>query len=195
MVTTEDIKSLRDATGVSVMQCKKALEEAGGDIEKAKIILRKVSKAAADKKQDRALAAGTIGSYVHGEGSIGVQVELLCETDFVARNDAFKALAKDIAMHIAAQAPEFVKMEDVPEDAKQKARELFAAEAAEAGKPAEMQEKIVAGKLEAYLKEKVLLEQAFIKNPEVTIKDLLNEAVQKFGEKTEIGRFSRFSIK
>ena len=193
MITTEQIKELRDATGVSVMQCKKALEEAGGDMEKAKIILRKISKASADKKADRTLGAGVVASYIHGEGGIGAMVELLCETDFVARNDEFKSLARDIAMHVAAQNPEFVKMEEVPEEAKSKARELFMEEVKD--KPVEMQEKILAGKLEAFIKEKVLLEQSFIKNPEVTIKDLVNEAVQKFGEKTEIGRISRFSVK
>lgn len=192
-ITTDQIKELRDATGVSVMQCKKALEESQGDMEKAKIILRKISKQTAEKKQDRSLGSGTIGSYIHGEGVIGSMVELLCETDFVARNEAFKALAKDIAMHVAAQSPEFVRMEDVPEDAKKKARELFEEEAK--GKNPEMMEKIVEGKLEAFLKEKVLLEQPFIKNPDLTIKELLNQAIQKFGEKTDIGRFVKFSIK
>lgn len=195
MITTEQVKALRDATLVSVMQCKKALEEAGGDMEKAKIILRKVSKQAADKKAERTLGAGFIGSYIHGNGLVGAMVELLCETDFVARNEGFQGLARDIAMHIAAMAPEFVKMEEVPEEAKTKARELFEAEAKESGKNGEMLEKIIAGKLESFLKEKVLLEQSFIKNPEVTIKNLVEGAVQKFGEKTEIGRFSRFAIK
>lgn len=192
-ITTEQIKELRDATGVSVMQCKKALEEAGGDLEKAKIILRKISKASAEKKADRELGSGVVASYIHGEGGIGAMVELLCETDFVARNDEFKSIARDIAMHVAAQNPEFVKMEEVPEEAKSKARELFMEEVKD--KPAEMQDKILAGKLEAFIKEKVLLEQSFIKNPDVTVKDLVNEAVQKFGEKTEVGRIARFSVK
>ena len=197
MITTEEIKQLRDATGVSVMQCKKALEEALGDMEKAKIILRKISKQSAEKKADRTLGSGVVASYIHGEGGIGAMAELLCETDFVARNDEFKALARDIAMHVAAQNPEFVRMEDVPEEAKIKARELFEGEAKESGKgkAPEMIEKIVSGKLEAYLKEKVLLEQNFIKNPEVTIGELVNGAMQKFGEKTEVGRIARFSVK
>lgn len=193
MITTEQIKELREATGVSVMQCKKALEEAKGDMEKAKIILYKISKQSADKKADRNLGSGVVSSYIHGNGSVGSIVELLCETDFVARNDDFKALARDIAMHIAASAPEYTKMEDVKEEDKQKAKELFEKEGE--GKPKEIRDKIIEGKLAAYFGEKVLLEQMFIKNPEVSIRSLIEQAVQKFGERTEIGRFQRFSIK
>ena len=149
-ITTEQIKELRDATGVSVMQCKKALEEASGDMEKAKIILRKISKQSADKKAGRSLGAGTVASYIHSNGTVGAMVELLCETDFVARNEDFKTLARDITMHITAMDPE--NLEE-------------------------------------------LLNQEFIKSPDKTIKNLIEEAIQKFGEKTEIGRFVRFSIK
>jgi elongation factor Ts len=149
-ITTEQIKNLRDATGVSVMQCKKALEEAEGDLEKAKIILRKISKQSADKKAGRSLGAGTVASYIHSNGTVGAMVELLCETDFVARNEDFKTLARDITMHITAMDPE--NLEE-------------------------------------------LLNQEFIKSPDKTIKNLIEEAIQKFGEKTEIGRFVRFSIK
>jgi elongation factor Ts len=195
MITTEQIKELRDATGVSVMQCKKALEEAGGDMEKAVIILRKVSKAAAEKKFDRTLGAGVVATYVHGEGSIGTMVELLCETDFVSRNEEFKALARDIAMHVAAMNPQFLKSEDIKEEDKVKAKELFEAEAKETGKTGDMLEKIVSGKLESYFKEKVLLDQSYIKNPEVTIRNLVEQAVQKFGEKVELVRFVRFAVK
>jgi len=191
-ITTEQIKELRDETGVSVMQCKKALEEAEGDLEKAKIILRKISKQSADKKASRTLGAGTVASYIHGDGKVGSIMELLCETDFVARNDEFKALAKDIAMHITALAPEYLKMEDVKEEEKTKAKELFEKELV--GKPKEIHDKIMDGKLSAYFGEKVLLEQTFIKNPEVTIRTLVEQANQKFGERTEIGRFVRFSI-
>lgn len=193
MITTEQIKELRDETGVSVMQCKKALEEAGGDIEKAKIILRKISKQSADKKAARSLGAGAVASYVHGNGSVGALVELLCETDFVARNEDFKALARDIAMHITAQAPEYLKMEDVKPEDQVKAKELFEKDI-DAGKPKEIRDKIMEGKLASYFGEKVLLEQSFIKNPEVTIRGLIDQANQKFGERTEIGRFVRFSI-
>lgn len=192
-ITTEQIKELRDETGVSVMQCKKALEEAGGDTEKAKIILRKVSKQAADKKGGRTLGSGTVASYVHGNGSVGSLVELLCETDFVARNEEFKTIARDIAMHITALAPEYLKMEDIKEEDKTRAKELFEKEM-EAGKPKEIRDKIMEGKLSAYFGEKVLLEQAFIKNPEINIRTLVEQATQKFGERTEIGRFVRFSI-
>lgn len=192
-ITTDQIKKLREETGVSVMQCKKALEESSGDIEKAKIILRKISKISADKKADRNLGSGVVVSYIHNNGAVGAMVELLCETDFVAKNEEFVALAKDIAMHIAALAPEYIKIEDVSNDDKEKAQELFEKEAE--GKPKEMRDKIVEGKLKAYLAEKTLLEQSFIKNPEITIKNLVEQAVQKFGERTEIGRFSRFSIK
>lgn len=192
-ITTELIKELRDATGVSVMQCKKALEETGGDIEKAKIILRKISKQSADKKASRTLGAGVVATYVHGNGSVGTMIELLCETDFVARNEDFKALARDIAMHITALAPEYLKMEDVKEEDKTKAKELFE-ESIDQSKPQEIRDKIMEGKLSAYFGEKVLLEQAFIKNPEVKISTLVEQANQKFGERTEIGRFVRFSI-
>lgn len=192
-ITTEQIKELRDETGVSVMQCKKALEEANGDMEKAKIILRKISKQSADKKASRTLGAGAVASYIHGNGSVGAMVELLCETDFVARNDDFKALARDIAMHITALAPEYLKMEDVKEEDKIKAKELFEKDIDEK-KPKEMRDKIIDGKLSAYFGEKVLLDQAFIKNPEINIRTLVEQANQKFGERTEIGRFVRFSI-
>jgi len=192
MITTEQIKELRDVTGVSVMQCKKALEEAEGDFEKAKIVLRKYSSGIAAKKAERNLGSGVIGSYIHNTGRVGVMVELLVETDFVAKNEEFKNLAREIAMHITASNPEFAKASEISEEAKQKAREIFAQEAGD--KPAEVKEKIIAGKLDAYFKEKVLLDQAFIKNPERTINDLIQEATQKFGERIEIGRFVRFAL-
>lgn len=191
-IGTEQIKELREATGVSVMQCRKALEESGGDIEKAKIILHKISKQSADKKSDRTLSSGSVASYIHNNGSVGAMVELLCETDFVARNEEFRALAREIAMHVAALAPEFLKIEDVREEDKAKALELFEKEAE--GKPQEIRDKIIAGKLSSYFGEKALLTQNFIKNPELTIQSLLEQASQKFGERTEIGRFARLSI-
>jgi len=193
MITTEQIKELRDETGVSVMQCKKALEEAGGDMEKAKIILRKISKQSTDKKSGRTLGSGTIASYIHSNGSVGTIVELLCETDFVARNDEFKALAKDLAMHITALAPEYLKMDDVKVEDQTRAKELFEKDL-DQSKPQAMRDKIIEGKLAAYFGEKVLLEQMFIKNPELSIRTLVEQANQKFGERTEIGRFVRFSI-
>lgn len=193
MITTDEIKKLRDVTGISVMQCRKALEEANGDFDKAIVILRKRGAEVAAKKADRTLGAGVVSSYIHATGSVGTMVELYCETDFVSGNEEFKRLAYDIAMHIAASNPEFLKSEDVTEEAKNLAKEVFLKEVA--GKPEAMKEKILEGKLQSYFSERVLLEQPFIKNPELTIKTLIDGAVQKFGEKIEIGQFVRFSIK
>lgn len=192
MITTEQIKGLRDTTGISVMQCKKVLEEASGDVEKALILLRKKGAEIASKKSDRTLAAGAIASYIHGTGMVGVLVELSCETDFVSKNSEFKSLAYDIAMHIAALNPEYVKIEDVSDTEMIKARELFHKEVA--GKPEAIQAKILEGKLSAYFSDKVLLDQKFIKNDELSVRTLIQSAVQKFGEKIEVARFVRFSV-
>jgi elongation factor Ts len=191
-ITTAEIKALRDETGLSIMQCRKALEEAGGDKEKAKILLSKKSGDIASKKGDRTLGAGTIAAYIHASGNIASMVELSCETDFVSKNDEFKALAKDIAMQVAATNPAYLKREDINEQERSKAAEAFKGEVE--GKPEEMKEKILSGKVDAYFAEKVLLEQPFIKNPDQKIQDLINGAVQKFGERTEIRRFARFSV-
>lgn len=193
MISTEAVKALRDKTGISVMQCKKALEEVGGDMEKALVILRKHASAAAEKKSDRELGAGTVQAYIHNNNEVGSMVELSCETDFVAKNEEFVALARDIAMHIAAANPKALVREDMSEESYSAAQAVFEKEAAD--KPEDIREKVVAGKLDAYFKESVLLEQAFIKDPERTIKDLIQEATQKFGEKVEITRFTRFSIR
>ncbi|CAN5132364.1 translation elongation factor Ts [soil metagenome] len=191
-ITTADIKQLRDSTGLSVMQCKKALEEAGGDQEKARIILQKKGSEIASKKGDRVLAAGVVASYIHASGTVGTMIELSCETDFVAKNPEFKAIAYDIAMHIAAQNPKYLKREDISEEDRAKVSETFKEEVKD--KPAEMQEKILQGKVDSYFGDKVLLDQPFIKNPDQKIQDLVNGAVQKFGERTEIRRFIRFSV-
>lgn len=191
-ITTEQIKELRDGTGVSVMQCKKALEEAGGDIEKAKIVLRKASAKSASKKADRTLGSGVVSSYIHAGGSVGSMVELLCETDFVAKNEEFKNLAREIAMQIAATSPEFVTAQEINEQDRIKATEIFAKEAE--GKPEDIKAKIIAGKLESYFGEKTLINQPYIKNPDVTVNQMIQEAIQKFGEKIEVGRISRFAI-
>lgn len=174
------------------MQCKKALEEAGGDKEKALAILRKKSKDIAAKKSDRTFGAGTVATYVHSNGTVGAMVELVCETDFVSKNVDFIKLARDIAMHVTAANPEYVKTEDITAEVKAKAQELFVNEVQD--KPKEMQQKILDGKLAAYFKERVLLDQAYIKNPDVTVRGLIEEAVQKFGEKTEVARMVRFSV-
>jgi len=193
MVTTDQIKELRDKTGVSVMQCKKALDEAGGDMEKALDILQKKSKEAAAKKADRDLGAGVVEAYIHNNKNVGAMVILSCETDFVANNEEFQKLAYDIAMHITASAPEFLSEKDISEEEIKKAKDVFKDDV-DTSKPADIQEKILQGKLDSYFKERTLLNQPFIKNPDKTIKDLIDEAVQKFGERTEISRFERFSI-
>lgn len=189
-ITTETIKLLRDQTGVSVMQCKKALLEANGDLAQAEVILRKRSAESAQKSSERTLAAGAIGSYVH-DGSIGAMVLLSSETDFVAKNPEFGALARTLAMQVAATNPHYTSMEQVPEEAKQAALAVFEKEAAD--KPKDMQGKIVEGKLASYFRDQVLLDQPFIKDETKTVRDLLNEATQKFGEHVEVSGFSRLS--
>ncbi len=193
-ITTELIKELRDKTGVSVMQCKKALEETGGDIQKAILVLQKKSKDIANKKSDRTLGAGVVASYIHATGTVGTMLELFCETDFVANNEEFKKLARDIAMHVTATNPQFAKKEDIDETAQAQAKEMFEKDV-DASKPADVKAKILEGKLSAYWGERVLLDQPFVKNPEVTISGLLESAIQKFGEKMEVGRFVRYSVK
>ncbi len=192
-ITSAQLKELRDYTGISVMQCKKALEEAGGDMEKAKIILQKKGGEIALKKSDRELGAGAIGSYVHSTNEVAALVQLSCETDFVAKNVEFIALAREIAMHVAAQNPLYINRAEVDEAALSKAKEVFMEEVKD--KPQEMQEKILAGKLDAYFKDRILLEQPFIKDADKSISDLLNTAIQKFGENVVITAMSRISIK
>lgn len=192
-ITSAAIKQLRDQTGISVMQCKKALEEAGGDMEKALIILKQKRKEAAEKKSDRTLGAGVVGVYAHNTGEVAAMVLLASETDFVAKNAEFSALAREIAMHIAAQNPKFLSREEVGAEAIAKAKEVFAEDIKD--KPADMQEKIMEGKLNSYFKEQILLEQPFIKNPDTTIGEMINGAVQKFGEKVSLVEFKRLSVK
>jgi elongation factor Ts len=191
-ITTEQVKSLRDQTGISVMQCKKALEEAGGDMDKARVILQKKSGELSAKKSDRTFGAGTVQAYIHANGSVGAIVELNCETDFVANNDEFKTLARDIAMHVTATNPKFVSKTDIKEEDMKTARSVFEEEVKD--KPAAMKDKILQGKLDTYFADMVLLDQPFIKNPDVTIQGLLDGAVQKFGEKTALARFKRFKV-
>lgn len=192
-ITSEQVKALRDETGVSIMQCKKALEEAGGDKDKAQVLLRKKGEATVAKKSDRALGAGIVGSYVHATKEVAALVNLSCETDFVSKNEEFVALARDIAMHITAQNPQFISREEVSEKDLENAREIFAKEVAD--KPEEIQEKILSGKMDSYFKDFVLMEQAFIKDPEETIGGLITSAIQKFGENISIVEISRISVK
>jgi elongation factor Ts len=191
-ITTESIKELRDKTGVSVMQCKKALMEANGDLAQAEVILKKHSAASAEKKADRDLAAGSIGSYIH-DGAVGAMVLLSCETDFVAKNPEFAALAREVAMQVAATNPAYTSMEEVSEESKAAATAVFLKEVAD--KPKEMQEKIMEGKLSSYFRDQVLLEQPFIKDETKSIRNLLNEATQKFGERIEVSQFARISTR
>jgi len=192
-ITSTQLKELRDQTGISVMQCKRALEEAGGDMEKAVIILKKKRSEAADKKADREIGAGAIGSYVHNTNEVAAMVLLGCETDFVSKNAEFVALAKDIAMHVAATNPKYINKSEIDEVTLLKAKEVFTAEIV--GKPADMVEKILEGKMSSYFKEQILMEQDFVKNPETTIGEMINGAVQKFGENVTIAKISRLAVK
>ncbi len=192
-ITTDVIKALREETGVSIMQCKKALEEAGGDMEKAKVILRKVSVAIASKKADRTLGAGVASAYTHAGNSVVGAVVLLCETDFVSKNEEFQKLAYGIAMHVAAMNPQFRSREDITEADLKAAREVFEKEAQNI--PEIARAKALQGKIDSYLSERVLLEQSYVKDPSVTIRTLIDSAIQKFGEKIEVIRFERLSVK
>ncbi len=192
-ITSSQLKELRDQTGISVMQCKKALEEAGGDMEKAVIILKKKRSEAAEKKSDREIGAGAVGSYVHNTNEVAAMVLLGCETDFVAKNSEFVQLARDIAMHVAAVSPKYISKSEIDETTLEKAKEVFAAEIKD--KPADMVEKILAGKMDSYFKEQILMEQDFIKNPETTIGEMINGAVQKFGENITVVKMTRLSVK
>ncbi len=192
-ITTDIIKSLRDTTGVSIMQCKKALQEAGGNIEKAKVILRKQSASIAGEKADRRLGAGVAAAYTHAGGAVVGAVVLACETDFVSKNEEFSKLAYGLAMHVAAMNPSFISRDDVKEGDLKAAREVFAEEAAKVPEAARV--KAIEGKIESFLRERVLLEQPYVKDASVTIRELIDSAVQKFGEKIQIVRFERLSVR
>ncbi len=191
-VTSQEIKELRQETGISVMECKKALEEAGGDKEKAWKILQEKSKEVQRKKQDRTLGAGVVQSYIHNNGNVGVLLELDAETDFVANNEEFKKLAYEIAMHIAAMNPQYLKQEDVSDEERQRMKERFEEEFAD--KPEQAREKAVEGKLKTFFAERTLLEQGYVKDPDKTIANLIEDATQKFKERIEIVRFTRYEV-
>jgi elongation factor Ts len=192
-ITSTQLKELRDKTGISVMQCKRALEEAQGDMDKAIIILKKKRSEAAEKKSDRELGAGAVGVYIHNTNEVAAMVLLACETDFVSKNEEFVKLAKEVAMHVAATNPTYITKAEVPAEALQKAEEVFRTEVAD--KPAEMQAKIVEGKMTSYFREQILLEQPFIKNPDTTIGEMITGAVQKFGENISVAKVTRLSVK
>ncbi len=191
-ISIDLVKELRERTGLSIMQCKRALEEAEGDIDKAEVILKKKSGAAAEKKSDRELGAGAVASYVH-DGTIGAMVLLSCETDFVARNPEFPALAREIALQVSATNPTYLNNEDIAPEARAAAEAIFRAEVQD--KPKDMQEKIFDGKMASYFKDQVLLNQTYIKDESKTILNLVTEASQKFGERVEISKFARFSAR
>jgi elongation factor Ts len=193
-ITASMVKELRERTGAGMMDCKNALGECQGDMEKAVDALRKKGLAAAAKKAGRVTAEGAVGSYIHGGGKLGVLVEVNCETDFVARTDQFQELVRDIAMHIAAAEPRFVRREEVTEDLLERERAIFREQALASGKPAPVVEKIVQGKMEKYYSEFVLLEQPFVKNPDVTVSQLIAEKVGKIGENIQVRRFVRFKL-
>ena len=191
-ISTEDIKALREKTSVSIMQCKKALEDANGDMEQAIVLLKKRAGAIAEKKSDRELGAGTVASYIHG-GEVGSLVVLSCETDFVGKNEDFVALAREVAMQVAASDAKFITEAEITPEVKEAAQKVFLEEVAD--KPEDMREKILEGKMQSYFKDMVLLSQPFIKDPSKTIADLLSEGTQKFGERIEVTRIARFSVR
>lgn len=193
-VSTALVKELRERTGAGIVNCKKALAEHGGDIEKAIDFLREKGLAAAAKKAGRAAQQGVIGSYIHGGGKIGVLVEVNCETDFVARTEEFQRLVKDVAMQVAAANPRCVRREEISDAELERERTVYRVQAEESGKPAKVIEKIVAGKVEKFYGENCLLEQAFIRDPGKTVQDVVNEAVGRTGENIVVNRFSRFQI-
>jgi elongation factor Ts len=188
------VKELREKTGAGFMDCKKALAETGGNLEKAVDYLRQKGLAAAAKKADRVAADGAVGAYVHPGGKIGVLVEINCQTDFVARTAEFQALLKDMAMQIAAANPRYVKREDVSADDIEKERGIYRSQALESGKAEKFVEKIVEGKMERFYSEVCLLEQAFIKDPDRKVIDTINDAITRLGEKIEVRRFARYHL-
>jgi elongation factor Ts len=193
-ITAQMVKELRERTGAGMMDCKNALNEAKGNIENAVDGLRKKGLAAAAKKAGRITAEGAVGSYIHGGGKLGVLVEVNCETDFVARNEAFQELVRDIAMHIAAAEPRFVRREEVTPEVLERERAIFQDQALASGKPANVVERIVTGKMEKYYSEFVLLEQPFVKNPDQNVAQLIAERVAKIGENIQVRRFARFKL-
>ncbi len=191
-VTSALVKDLRERTGAGMMDCKKALVECDGDMEKAIAYLREKGLAAAAKKAGRIAAEGMVESYIHMGGKIGVLVEVNCETDFVAKTDQFKTFCHDVAMHIAAANPLYVNKEEVPMDALNKEKEIFRAQALNEGKPEKIVDRMVEGRIEKYFKEVCLMEQPFVKDPDKTIKDLVSDATVAIGEKISIRRFARY---
>ncbi len=192
--TAQDVAKLRAQTGVGMMECKKALTDANGDFEKAIVLLRERGLKAVDKKQGRIASEGLVASYIHMGGRIGVLVEVNCETDFVAKSEDFQTLVKDIAMHIAAANPKYVSESDVDPAELEQEKEILRVQATNEGKPANIIEKMIEGRIKKFYEDVCLLNQHFVKNPDLTIKDLLTEATLKIGEKIAIRRFVRYEL-
>jgi len=193
-ISAQDVKKLRDMTGAGMMDCKKALGETDGDLEKAIDLLRAKGAAKAAKRAEKAANEGTIGSYVHFDGRTAVIVEVNCETDFVANTDDFKALAKDLALHIASSAPLAVSSDDIPPEVVERERAVYVEQVKGEGKPEHIAAKIVEGRLQKFFKENTLLAQAFVKDPDRTIEQLITDVSAKTGEKIEVARFARFKV-
>jgi elongation factor Ts len=193
-ITASMVKELREKTGVGMMTCKKALSEADGNLDEALKILRKGGEATAAKKAGRAAGEGMVYSYIHTGGKVGVLVEVNCETDFTARNEDFTEMVKDIAMHIAAASPQFVRREDVPVEIVDGEKEIFSDQARKTGKPDNVIEKIVTGKIDKFYSEICLLEQAFVKDPDKTIQEILTERIARIGENLRVARFTRYAL-
>jgi len=193
-ISADLVKQLREKTGAGIMDCKSALADNSGDMEKAVEHLRKKGLATAAKRAGRAVSEGTIQSYIHMGGKLGVMVEVGCETDFVAKNEDFQEFARNIAMHIAASNPLGIVSEDIPQETIDKEREIYKAQAKETGKPDNILEKIAQGKLQKFIKENCLMDQPYVRNPDITVADLLNELIAKIGENITIKRFARFQV-
>ena len=193
-ISAAQVKELRDKTGAPMMDCKQALAEAKGDLEQAILVLRKKGMASASKKATRVTTEGSVASYIHAGGKIGVLVEINCESDFVARTDDFKSLVHDVAMHIAAADPKFIRKEDVTPEAFEREKEIYRAQAAATGKPANVVEKIVEGKMSKFYEEVCLYEQPFIKEQTITVAQLIASKVGKLGENIAVRRFARFKV-
>ncbi len=193
-IPATDVKTLRERTGAGMMECKKALVEAGGDIDAAVTVLRKAGAAKAEKKSSRTTGEGRVASYIHAGDKIGVLVELNCETDFVARTEPFRELGRDIAMHVAAANPRFIAREEVTQDVLDTEREVYRALALKEGKPEAIVDKVVEGRVSKYYAEACLLEQPFVKNPDVTVGKLIEAAIARLGENIRVRRFVRMAI-
>jgi len=193
-ISMEKVKTLRQKTGAGVMDCKKALQETGGDIDKAVEYLREKGIAAATKKAGRTAAEGIVGSYIHMGGKIGVLIEVNCETDFVAKTDQFKSLVHNLAMQVAASQPDFVSRDDVPEEEVEKERKILRQQALAENKPEHVIDKMVEGRLEKFFEEKCLMEQPYIKDNDQTVKDLIMEGIAQLGENIVVNRFARFAV-